>query len=107
MTPGPTPPAGVTYVNGAYVRSEAPGSGERPVVPYAARRRNVEIPGATRCQKGSCDMTYDALTFGRKSDPKALPKAELRSTRAPACRKSFCPNASCSCASRPSDLALL
>src|SRR5256885_13030245 len=104
MTRGPTAPVGVTYVNGAYVRSDAPGSGERPVVPYAARSRKVETPGAMRCQNCSWESTYDALTFGRNSDPKAVPNAEFRSTRAPACRNSFCPKESCSCANNPRDL---
>src|SRR5690242_15476275 len=71
-TPGPTPPLGVTYGKGAYVVSDAPGSGERPVDPYAARRRKVEIPGRSCCQKGSCDRTYDTLTFGRKREPNAF-----------------------------------
>src|ERR1700722_9479678 len=68
-TPGPTPPLGVTYEVGAFVASAAPGAGERPVVPYAARRRIVETTGCTDFQNGSWEITYEPLTLGRKNAP--------------------------------------
>src|SRR5690606_33167695 len=83
--PLPVSPGMIEYGFAAYVSSDAPALGARPVVPYATRRRMDGMMCAIGSQNDSSEITYEMPACGRKNGSASSPKEENWSTRAPSC----------------------
>src|SRR5690606_28963328 len=59
VTPLPVSPGMIEYGFAAYVSSDAPALGARPVVPYATRRRMDGMMCAIGSQNDSSEITYE------------------------------------------------
>ena len=81
----------------ASVWRASPGFGERPVVPYAARRRrSLKMPESGE-KKLSSLIAHEPPIFGSTKLGACAPNDELRSTRTPTWRKRLFWLPTCSC----------
>ena len=96
MAPAPVVPV-MLYEAATSVVSASPGLGERPVVPYAARRRSVFSHRAYRSKNFSSEIAQLAPIFGSTNAGDAVPNDEFLSMRTPSWTNRLFELPICSC----------